>query len=258
MAIARLTLLATRLSSLARSGGLREAASWISLRQDLYFSLTRQQPPAIDLDCYLGSKMLSSNSPEASANQSFLIFAHVLNFAFADSECFANRAEMKVQWRKLDEAAENWYKSRPDHAQPLWTFGDHENKGNKNAFEYPQVLMCHPAHVAALQYYYLSKLVLVLYDPGLPCAGLGFKHARDGAEKKMSKYLGLVVGLAKSNPQVFNAGFSACHILVACESYISMQRERTAALSFIEEVRPRIGWPPTKLMNRLRWRWGAM
>ena len=260
LAIARLNRLATGLSSFAHAGGLREAASWLALRQDLYVALTRQQQLTMDLDSYASSASLAMETPESLANRVVLIFAHVLNFAFESPAKFASRAERNSQWRKLNEMADAWYHDRPAHAAPLWTIeADCDSQGLEGTIDgeltFPELLMGHPAHVCALQYYYLARLVLTLWDPAVPRVGLHARRLQKACDREMFRYLRLVIGLAYSNSQVANGGFLACHLLVACEPYLERKSEQKAALRFLEDVRPRIGWPPKRMWNHLRSRW---
>ena len=255
-AIARLNRLATGFSSFARAGGFREAASWLALRQDIYISLTHQEQLTIDLDSYHGTTALARNTPEGLANRAVLLFAHVLNFAFATPDQFPHRAEMRDQWRRLIEIADGWYSDRPSHAAPLRTIEADCDVGTVDGeLTFPELLMGHPAHVCDLQYYYLARLVLTLWDPSVPRVGVYARNLQKACDKEMFRYLRLVIGLANSNAQASNGGFMACHLLVACEPYLVQQIERKAALGFLEDVRPRIGWPPRKIMDRLRQRW---
>ncbi|KAI2484924.1 hypothetical protein Ptr902_03864 [Pyrenophora tritici-repentis] len=86
--------------SFAADGGLREAASWISLRQHLMVSLVKQQPLDLDLSNYRFSKVFDSplQDNESWTNRIIYIFASILQQALDDTE---NQGLSVNQWTQL-------------------------------------------------------------------------------------------------------------------------------------------------------------
>ncbi|KAG9384446.1 hypothetical protein A1F94_003993 [Pyrenophora tritici-repentis] len=81
-------------------GGLREAASWISLRKHLMVSLVKQQPLDLDLSNYRFSKVFDSplQDNESWTNRIIYIFASILQQALDDTE---NQGLSVNQWTQL-------------------------------------------------------------------------------------------------------------------------------------------------------------
>lgn len=118
------------------TGGLGEAASWIVLRQDIYWSLTHAQPLCIDLDFYERSSSFLEETGEALANKSVYLCAQVL----------ANSFEMTEQrdfdrWTELNESVKRWPELQPPDLRPLWL---DLTGGSGSAL--PAVWTIHPTH----------------------------------------------------------------------------------------------------------------
>src|ERR1700761_5576924 len=69
------TRILNSIASFAADGGLREAASWVSLRQHIYISLTSQHPLTINLTNYGHSNAFHTSEDESWANRIIFIFA---------------------------------------------------------------------------------------------------------------------------------------------------------------------------------------
>lgn len=124
------------MAQFASSGGLREAASWVFLRQDIYVALTLGQPSGIHLDNYKGSSSFHNSDAGAWANRMVFTFAKVLSYALLPDGALAS-----TQWSRLEEEVEAWSTARPWHFEPLWF---RESGGDDSPF--PECLMSHPAH----------------------------------------------------------------------------------------------------------------
>jgi len=136
------TKLLNSISSFAADGGLREASSWASLRQQIYISLTSQQPLAINLSTYRNSSAFSKSDNESTANRIIFIFASIL------TRTFQPEGQLSVaQWEELDAEVQGWDATKPWNFTPLWV-EPVENKNqdpNQNSGPWPELLMSHPA-----------------------------------------------------------------------------------------------------------------
>lgn len=108
------TRLLNSIAKFSSSGGLGEAASWISLRQDIYLALVHQQPIGIRLENYLESKAFDKGDDSAWANLIVHLFAKVLALAFDTQQ---NGSAEK--WQALETEIEEWNESKPDSFNPI-------------------------------------------------------------------------------------------------------------------------------------------
>ena len=270
------------ISAFAADGGLREAASWVSLRQHIYVSLTEQQPLDINLQNFRHSAVFheSSTRNEDWANRIVFIFGNILDYVFAPTA-----VPTPEKWHQLSAEVQNWFDTKPWDFAPLWKNMNPESKmipatpasvpgvatTPKDAPPYsihrsdsissypvkpwPELLMAHRPQVTGLQYYHLARVVLAIYDPELTRLGFGTLKARKASERVVLDGMRNIVGLAASNEDVTNAIFEASHILKTCGGYLKDEGEQNAAVAFLERAQQRMGWTTGKTIAELRSQW---
>lgn len=276
------------ISAFAADGGLREAASWVSLRQHIYISLTEQQPLGIALQNFNHSSIVyvTSTSNEDWAKRMILIFARILDHAFAVPEQNQDGTVPSGWWNDLKVEVETWYKMKPWDFAPLWTdmVVDGESAlptpgsvpgmtttphdtppGHTTAQStsphvnvsrvWPELLVAHQSQIVGLQYYHLARIALALYDPNLARIGFLSIRARQASEKIVVDGIKHIVGLSVSNEGAKNAMFEASHILKVCGDHLRKEAEQTAAVTFLELVQRKLGWQTVNTIEELRRAW---
>ncbi|RYP89463.1 hypothetical protein DL769_000014 [Monosporascus sp. CRB-8-3] len=129
-------------SSLAATGGLGEAASWVVLRQDIYVSLTKSQPLCIQLDHYRRSSSFINDDAESLANRAVFLCGQVLAYAFGSGTTFPTLDD--DEWTRLNDDADRWLMSMPVDFTPFWVDGLVGK--NVDGPVFPAVWMTRPAH----------------------------------------------------------------------------------------------------------------
>ncbi|KAI0599456.1 hypothetical protein F4775DRAFT_127590 [Biscogniauxia sp. FL1348] len=244
------SLLLNSISDLATGGGLGEAASWIVLRQDIYVSLKTSKPLSIQLDSYRGSASFARDDAGSIANQAVFLCGRALRYAFRPSA----RLDVR-EWEQLSEDVEKWYESKPRDFRSYYMEDPMTMDPAARSSAFPTLWMSRPAYISGYQYYYLSRIILAIFDPRLWIPNFdAFKRRRE-AEAAVLRNLRLVVGLAIKHPSVSNGGFTAHHALLACGSYLRDAREQFEAIQFLEHIEATTGWPTAKLVRNLRIQW---
>jgi hypothetical protein len=163
---------------------LREACSWVAIRQEIYVSLTTKQPHGISLDGYQDSSIFYTDTTNAWANRIVFLFAKVVNFAFG-----RQTGDPHDTWQQLDLEIQSWNLRKPQHFNPIWM----QHRNHSLECQFPEVLMfgtpegkkrLDPKNdtriltstVVGLQHYCLAKILLAVYDPRL--LKLGFETHR--------------------------------------------------------------------------------
>jgi hypothetical protein len=241
------------IASYAADGGFKEAASWISLRQHIYISLTTQSSLGLNLSNYEHSSVFTAQSDEAWANRAVFLFARVLNYVFGseDGGVHSGRFESE-EFTELENEVEAWNVSKPWYFSVLWAEADHDRRG-----QWPEAQTSTPAHAVGLQYYALCRIVLAIYDPRLTRLGFGTLKLRKASEAIVLKHLRLAVGIAVSNPDVTNAMFQGSHILAVCGSYLHDAADQEAAVEFLEGMNRTMGWRTLPIIENLREQWAT-
>lgn len=119
----------------AQSGGLAEAACWQSLRQDIFVSLLKAQPPTFDLANYGQSSAFKFRDEGACANVIVLLFAKVLRLTYSPAE-----ASLPDTWTSLEAEIERWNDRRHRLFRPMFD----EESDVPNGKPFPVCCMINP------------------------------------------------------------------------------------------------------------------
>lgn len=230
------------------SGGLAEACFWVVLRQDMFISLTRSQPPSVPLENIMGSSAFSEFDPESCANRMVFLVSRILSYALDPI-----KSTQPAWWGQLDAEVDAWYASKAWHFQPLWIEEPSHVKTAATAF--PTVRLVRNGYVAGYQHYHMAKMLLAIFDPRLCSNGFETFRRRQRADRIALAHLRTLIGIAISNPEVINSRFTATHAIQACGSCLRDPREREEVVVFLEEMEKVSGWRCKYVIKQLREEW---
>jgi hypothetical protein len=195
------------MAKFSNSGGLGEAAAWVSLRQDIYISMVSKQSISIDLKIYEKSRSFAKEDDGAWANVMVYLFARVLALAYSPKNQQSND-----EWEYLEASVEEWNTSKPKTFSPM----SFQKPALSKDRAFREIWMLNSFHVVGIQYYYLAKIFLKAHKPSATVFGFrAYREHRD-IESSIAEYLGIIIGLSFGNPLVQNVWFSTSHILSAC------------------------------------------
>ena len=240
------------ISSFAADGGLRESASWVSLRQHIYVSLTSQQPLSLSLDNYRHSSVFREFDDESWANRAIFLFATILQTIFDESGETNTNSLTKEKWTELHDDVDEWERTKP------WTFSAlhiESNAGEKYNGSWPELPCAQGVVAVGLQYYHLCKIILTIYSPNASLVGLAGVRARKTTDASIRKHIRITIGYGISNEHCGNAMFQGSHILSACGAYIVDPAEQKACVDYLEGLQKKIGWRTDKVIADLKEQW---
>lgn len=119
-------------STFGSSGGLGEAAAWLCLRQDIYVSLTTQQPLRTDLENFYDSDIFRRDDDFAWSSRIVFLLAKVLQRAFSDSSMV----------NTINDEVEAWFSSKPLTFEPVRLVP----RGSVSDRRFPAIWMLLPVH----------------------------------------------------------------------------------------------------------------
>lgn len=236
------------ISSFAADGGLRESASWVSLRQHIYVSLTTQQPLNLSLDNYRHSSVFREFDDEAWANRIIFLFATVLQAVFEDTSNGISREK----WKELHDEVDEWDRTKPWAFSP---FHIEPDAGERFTGSWPELPCAQGVVAVGLQYYHLCKILLTIYSPNASLVGLAGVRARKATDATIRKHIRITIGYGVSNSHCGNAMFQGSHILSACGAYIVDEKEQQACVEYLTGLQRLIGWRTDKVLGDLREQW---
>lgn len=119
-------------STFGSFGGLGEAAAWLCLREDIYVSLTTQQPLRTNLENFYDSDVFQRDDDFAWSSRMVFLLAKVLQIAFSDSPTLD----------VITEEVEEWFRSKPHTFEPLRVVP----RGSGLNQQFPTIWMLLPVH----------------------------------------------------------------------------------------------------------------
>jgi hypothetical protein len=238
------------ISSFAADGDLREAASWVSLRQHIYVSLTSQQPLNLSLENYRHSSSFREFDDESWANRIIFQFATILQHVFEDSpECTSLTRD---KWAELDADVDEWERTKP------WTFTAlfvDPSAGKEFNGTWPVLPTAQGVVAVGMQYYHLCKILLSIYSPHTSLVGLAGVRARRATDAAILRHIRIIIGYGVSNSHCGNAMFQGSHILSACGAYVTDKKEQEACVEYLKRLQSIIGWKTDNVLADLREQW---
>ncbi|KAE8145939.1 hypothetical protein BDV25DRAFT_144193 [Aspergillus avenaceus] len=240
------TRILNTVSSFGSSGGLGEAAAWLCLREEIYISLTSQQPLRTDLRSFRDSDIFRRNDDFAWASRMVFLLAKVLKHAFG-YDLIAD----PLYLQRIGEEVENWNIQKPRTFEPI-QFVPRNSERHKR---FPGVWMLLPVHVVGVQYYHIAKIILALTcRSSVPRGYETFRNSRN-IEKLVRSHLLTILGLAQSNAKAENTLFTARHSLVAWGWVLRHELDQEGAESLLRDVETRTGWDVSQSIQLLREQW---
>ena len=236
------------ISSFAADGGLREASSWVSLRQHIYVSLTTQQPLNLSLENYRHSSVFTDFDDESWANRIIFLFATVLQAVFGDTNIASEGVSREI-WKDLSDEVDEWERTKP------WSFSAfhvESDAGERFDGHWPELLCPKGVVAVGLQYYHLCKILLTLYSPNASLVGLAGVRARKATDAAIRKHIRITIGYGVSNSSCENAMFQGSHILSACGAYVIDPREQQACVEYLQQLQSKMGWRTDGVLRDLR------
>ncbi|KAF2097946.1 hypothetical protein NA57DRAFT_76746 [Rhizodiscina lignyota] len=253
------------MATFSSSGGLAEAASWLSLRQAIYSTLVLQEPWALKLENYERSSVFRLENDAAYANVIILLMAKILSLTYSTDTSTVTKEALERIEIKVDE----WNNSKPELFRPIYFQDADLEKGEA----IPDIQMLNSAQVIGLQYYHGSKILLILMRASSSRSS-GYEAARQSRNAEASllsppqihltysthqsmvrTHLAMIIGLANSNLFVENANFLASHFLKICGYCFSNPVQRQAVIQFLVRTEQAMGWRTTDTIAALKAQW---
>ncbi|KAF7125853.1 hypothetical protein CNMCM5793_002146 [Aspergillus hiratsukae] len=229
-------------------GGLGHAAFWVFVRQDIYMSLLSQRPLKVDLagweDRLSFDLGFNATTDCTWANRMTWIVAEIVSFCFGDRLSYVN-------WETARAKTERWNLSRPKSFDPILYIDRDEDAGKY----FPEIRLGHPWH--GIQYYYIAKLFLAIYNPVVPRIGLGYQRHRRSISEEVLRNAEAVCGIAFATSLVA-ARLTARTAIIACGPWFHdrPRAEQDLLLQLLKRTEMESALPTEPLIQGLMEEWG--
>ncbi|KAM0332905.1 hypothetical protein ACHAPQ_005504 [Fusarium lateritium] len=167
--------------------GLRRAAFWVALRQEIHMSFMQARPVHPNFALEDISRLVQNDDTCCTfANLTILQCAACLRY------CYGSEDQSFSAWQRLQDAQERWWAERPWHFYPMYI--NEDASGN-----FPQVLYLNDAVVTGVLHHLLIQVLLAAHNPRTPKLGPGQAKAAKSINEEIRKTVKMVCGVAESN-----------------------------------------------------------
>lgn len=120
---------------------------------------------------------------------------------------------------------------------------------------FPTIWCLQPFHVLGLQYYHITRIVLLLSTSQSQPSRRYFYRWDRPTERRVRTHILTIVGLAKSNPRAENTLFTARHTLTVWGNVLTKRGDQEGVRMFLREMEGKTGWMTGKLIETLEGQW---
>ncbi|MCJ1251126.1 hypothetical protein MMC30_008357 [Trapelia coarctata] len=227
--------------------GLRQAAFWVALRQEIYISFVNQRVVRWDLERTPLDRSFDPTDDCTWANRIVLRCAEILKF------CFDTEGDHTVaRWAGLREYCERWRSSLPESFSPIYFAEPNPENGDV----LPQIWHIGDSHVTGIQHYILCMILLAVYNPSLPRLGPGHKQALKSIDDEIKGLVLTLAGMAVSNCQTPPNMVTACMGISMTGERFTERRVQEALFDILVRTDRDFAWPTQPAQNSLKEAWG--
>ncbi|MCJ1259177.1 hypothetical protein MMC24_007013 [Lignoscripta atroalba] len=229
------------------SSGLRQAAFWVALRQEIYIAFFNQRTVHWNLDRCNIDRSLDLTDDCTHANRIIVHCAEVLQY------CFGSNEHSVARWEALKDYGEGWNQNAPPSFSPIFF----QEPIRENGEVLPQIWHICDSHVTGIQHYILSSILLAVYNPKLPRLGPGQRAALKTMDDEIKSLVKTLAGLAVSNDKTPPHMVTACIGISMAGDRFTERSEQETLLDVLVRTEKEFAWPTDAAQKQLReaWRW---
>ncbi|KAF4999549.1 hypothetical protein FDECE_11470 [Fusarium decemcellulare] len=224
--------------------GLRRAAFWVALRQEIHMAFTQARPVHPNFALENISRLVQNDDTCCTfANLTILQCAACLRY------CYGSEEQSVSAWERLQEAQERWWAERPWHFHPMYI-----NESGNDMF--PQALYLNDAVITGVLHYLLIQVLLAAHNPKIPKLGPGQAKAFRTINEEIKKTVKMVCGVAESNQRNPTSYAYACLAITMAGDRFNDPHEQEALYRVLQKTDGQFGWPTRSAQEYLKEAWG--
>ncbi|KAF5577456.1 hypothetical protein FPANT_10398 [Fusarium pseudoanthophilum] len=222
---------------------LPEAAWWANLRLEAYLAIVNQAPLPSYLDPLCADKKSAPVNDKDWANLMLLHLTDIIRYCFSDNT-------HTEHYTALLKDITTWSETKPDSFDPIYTCNHPEKQVLPDIWLYSEPV------AAGLQYYYLSRMLLMSHDPRLPKIGLARNRKMKEIEVEMEKDTKIVCAIAAGMGEASPTSLTACMAIALVGDLFDNRDEQDTLFRVLTNATDRFGWPTYYIKDSLKKTWG--
>ncbi|KAF7552455.1 hypothetical protein G7Z17_g4317 [Cylindrodendrum hubeiense] len=205
--------------------GLRRAAFWVALRQEIHMAFIQTRPVHPNFDLESISRLVVPDDNGCSfANLTILHCAACLRYCYGTEEHSVNT------WEKLRKSQDRWWVERPWFYHPMYI-----NEQNSGIF--PEVTYLNDAVVTGVLHYYLIQVLLAAHNPKTPRLGPGQAIAFRATNEEIKK------NVRMSNPRTVTSYAYVCLAITMAGDRFTDPQDQDALYNILVKIDTQYAWP---------------
>ncbi|KAG5770232.1 hypothetical protein H9Q72_002806 [Fusarium xylarioides] len=223
---------------------LPEGARWANLRLEAYFAIVNQAPFPSYLDSLRADRKAAPTDDQDWANLMLLHLTDIIRYCFSDNK---NTEHYAALLKDLTV----WSETKPDSFDPIYTCNHPEKQVLPDIWLYSEPV------AAGLQYYHLSRMLLMSHDPRLPKIGLARNRTMKQIELEMKTDTKIICAIAAGMGEASPTYLTACMAIALVGDLFDKRDEQDTLLFVLTNATDRFGWPTSYIKDSLKktWRW---
>lgn len=276
----------TQAMSAAADSGLRNAAYWVALRQEILTAFSKQRPFRLPLGPCKSYRSFEPADDYVWADRLVIHCADVLQYCFGSEDEMMSRdqtrfsqfasastpddmllplatsttvaapdmtqAQRVARYEELSGFDALWAELCPASFTPIYTRDAERSRGEV----FPEIWYLNNCHVAGIQHLELSRILLAVYNPKIPRLGPGHRIAMRSVDLELKSIVLRLCGIALSNQHCPPGLVTACVAIAMCGDRFTEREEQEALLSVLHKLEDNHAWPTHNTQKLLKEAWG--
>ncbi|KAJ5626064.1 hypothetical protein N7510_002373 [Penicillium lagena] len=251
--------------------GLRHAAYWIALRQEIITAFSKQRSFRLPLGPCEPYRSFEPADDYVWADRLVIHCAHVLQYCFGSEE--ENPSSDRQLWSidglhsltatdlriaRYDELVAfeaHWAELGPPSFKPIYAREPDRSRGEV----FPELWYLNNCHVAGLQFLELARILLAVYNPKLARLGPHQRTGMRSVDLKVREILIRLCGIALSNQHSPPSLVTASVAIGMCGDRFTDRLEQEALLSVLVRLEDEHAYPTNNTQELLKeaWEWNV-
>ncbi|KAJ5099319.1 hypothetical protein N7532_006320 [Penicillium argentinense] len=252
--------------------GLRHAAYWIALRQEIITAFSKQRTFRLPLGPCEPYRSFEPADDYVWADRLVIHCADVLQYCFGSEEEHLPDTHTQPQFgssmgilhpvpptdmriARYDELVSFeslWSELGPPSFKPIYTREPDRSRGEV----FPELWYLNNCHVAGLQFLELARILLVVYNPKLPRLGPSQRTAMRSVDRKVRSIVLRLCGMALSNQHSPPGLVTASVAIGMCGDRFTERIEQEALLGVLAKLGDEHAYPTFSTQELLKRAWG--
>ncbi|KAJ5183152.1 hypothetical protein N7492_000768 [Penicillium capsulatum] len=256
--------------SAVTSYGLRHAAYWIALRQEITTAFSKQRAFRLPLGPCEPYRTFEPADDYVWADRLVIHCANVLQYCFGSDESPSQdryqstspspgilhpvpATDLRIaRYEELVAFETLWVELGPPSFNPIYA----REPDRARAEVFPELWYLNNCHVAGLQFLELARILLTVYNPKLPRLGPGQRTAMQSVDRKVRTIVLRLCGIALSNQHSPPGLVTASAAIGMCGDRFTDRLEQEALLGVLVKLEDEHAYPTAGTQELLKVAWG--